>query len=132
MRRFPGCRGICRNEANLGRKGLIWNGGWRFGDQCFGSRFDGRGCRGGLQVLQGFESAEEHAVGGIDAAVEAGEGIESVLESVAERGAVLDGGVEKFGPSEILVEAFDLIIPELGFDAAEAALDPFGRVEGVD
>jgi hypothetical protein len=64
--------------------------------------------------------------------VEAGEGVEGVLESVAEGGAVLDLGVEKFGLGEIFVEAIDLVIPELGFDAAEAALDPFGGDEGVD
>jgi len=34
---------------------------------------------------------------------------------------VLDGGVEKIGVREVFVEAFDLVIPELGFDAAEAA-----------
>jgi hypothetical protein len=51
---------------------------------------------------------------------------------VAEGGIVLDGGVDEIGVREILVEAFDLVIPELGFDAAEAALDPFGRDEGVD
>jgi hypothetical protein len=82
--------------------------------------------------LEGFEGAEEHAVCRIDAAVEAGEGIEGVLVGVAERGVVLDGGVDKIGVGEVFVEAFDLVIPELGFDAAEAALDPFGGDEGVD
>ena len=90
------------------------------------------GSRGGLEVVQGFEGTEEHAVGGIDAALNAGKGIERVLESVADRGIVLDGGVEEIGVGEIFVEAFDLVIPELGFDAAEAALDPFGGDEGVD
>jgi len=82
--------------------------------------------------LQDFEGAEEQAVGGIDAAVEAGEGVEGVLIGVAERGAVLDLGVEKFGLGEIFVEAIDLVVPELGLDAAEAALNPFGGDEGVD
>jgi hypothetical protein len=45
---------------------------------------------------------------------------------VAERGIVLDGGVDEIGVGQIFVEAFDLVIPELGFDAAEAALDPLG------
>ena len=45
---------------------------------------------------------------------------------------MLNGDVDEFGACEVLVEAFDLVIPELGFDAAEAALDPFGRDEGVD
>ena len=109
-----------RNEANCGRKWLSRQGGWRFGS------------RGGLQVLEGFESAEEHAVGGIDAAVEAGEGVESVLEGMAERGIVLDGGIDKIGVREVFVQALYLIIPELGFDAAEAALNPLGGDEGVD
>src|SRR5712671_4474411 len=51
---------------------------------------------------------------------------------MAERGAVLDLGVEEFGLGEIFVEAIDLVIPKLGFYAAEAALDPFGGDEGVD
>ena len=59
--------------------------------------------------------------------MEAGKGIESRVESVAERGIVLNGGVERIGVGEVFVEAFDLVIPELGFDAAEAALYPFGR-----
>jgi len=45
---------------------------------------------------------------------------------------VLDGGVDEFGVGEVLIEAFDAIVPELGFDAAEAALDPLGGDEGVD
>jgi hypothetical protein len=64
--------------------------------------------------------------------VNAGEGIDGGMESVSERGIVLDGGIDEIGVGKILVEAFDLVIPELGFDAAEAALDPFGGDEGVD
>ena len=90
------------------------------------------GGRGGLEVLEGFEGAEVHAVGGIDAALNAGEGIERVAEGVAEGGVVLDGGVDEVGVGEVLVEALDLVIPELGFDAAEAALGPLGGDEGVD
>ncbi len=45
---------------------------------------------------------------------------------------MLDGGVDEFGMGEVLVEAFDTVIPELGFDAAEAALDPLGGDECVD
>jgi hypothetical protein len=48
---------------------------------------------------------------------------------VAERGIVLDGGVDEFGVGETFVEAFDLVVPELGFDAAEAALGPLGGDE---
>ena len=109
-----------RNEANLRRKWLIRHGGGRFGNQ------------GGLEILQSFERAEEHAVGSVDAALEARKGLESVLEGMAERGIVLDGGVDKIGVRKILVEAFDLVIPELRFDAAETALGPFGGDEGVD
>ncbi len=54
------------------------------------------------------------------------------MESVAEGGIVLDGGIDKIGVRKVFVEAFDLIVPELGFDAAEAALDPLGGDEGVD
>ena len=39
---------------------------------------------GFLKVLKDFEGAEEHAVGGFDAALEAAEGFERVLISVAE------------------------------------------------
>ena len=85
-----------------------------------------------MGILEGFEGAEVHAVGGIDAAVNAGEGVDGVLIGVAEGGIVLDGGVDEFGVGEIFVETFDLVIPELGFDAAEAALDPLGGDEGVD
>ena len=44
----------------------------------------------------------------------------------------MDGGVDEIGVGEIFVEALDLVIPKLGFDAAEAALDPLGGDEGVD
>lgn len=80
------------------------------------------GSRGGLKVLEGPEGAEEHAIGGIDAALDAGERLDSVLVGVAKGGIVLDGGVDKIGVGEIFIEAFDLVIPKLGFDAAEAAL----------
>ena len=45
-----------------------------------------------------------------------------MLVGVAEGGTLLD----------TVTEARDLIVPELGFDAAEAALDPLGGDEGVD
>ena len=45
---------------------------------------------------------------------------------------MLDGGVDEFGVGEVLIEAFDAVVPELGFDAAEATLDPLGGDEGVD
>ena len=85
-----------------------------------------------MGVLEGFEGAEVHAVIGVDAPVKAGEGIDGVLIGVAERRIVLDGGVDEFGVGEILVEAFDLVMPELSFDAAEAAREPLGVDERVD
>jgi len=51
---------------------------------------------------------------------------------VAERRIVLDGGVKEIGMSEIFVEAFDAVIPELGFDAAEAPLDQLFGDEGIN
>jgi len=62
-----------------------------------------------LEVLESFEGTEEHAVGGIDAPLNASKGIEGVLVGMAERGIVLDGGVEEFFPGEVFVEAFDLV-----------------------
>ena len=111
--------GGLRNEANL-RGNWLRHRGWQLGN------------RGGLEVLQGFEGAEEHAVGGIDAPVKAGKGLDGGVESVAERGITLDGGVDKFGSGEALVEDVDAEIPELGFDSAEAPLDPLGGNECVD
>jgi hypothetical protein len=127
--------GTWRNEAKWGRKwlrylGECWFGNWR------GGRFGGlrgllRGCRG-LEVLEGFEGAEVHAVGSIDAPLEAGEGIEGGLVALGEGGIVPVGGILEFGAGEVFVEAFDLVVPELGFDAAEASLSPLGEDEGVD
>ena len=82
--------------------------------------------------MKSFESTEEHAIGSINASLNASKGIERVLVGVADWGIVLNGDVDEFGVGEILVEAFNTVIPELGFDAAESALDPLGRDEGVD
>ena len=49
--------------------------GWESGSGCASLEV--------LEVLEGFEGAEVHAVGTIDAALDAGEGIERGLESVA-------------------------------------------------
>ncbi len=51
---------------------------------------------------------------------------------MAERGIALDGGVNEFGTGEALIEDVDTVIPELGFDAAEAPLDPFGGDKRID
>src|SRR5216684_2649536 len=99
----------------------------RFGKSCCGRRLCGLGGGGGLEVLESFERGEEHAIGGIDAPLKARKRIECGVERVAERGIALDGRVDKFGAGKGLVEDVDAVIPELGFDAAEAALDPFGR-----
>jgi hypothetical protein len=117
---FRGCRGTLRNEPNLRGKRLNWHGGRRLGNGC------GRRRGPCLGILEGFEGAEVHAVIGVDAPVKAGEGIDGVLIGVAERRIVLDGGVDEFGVGEIFVETFDLVMPELGFDAAEAAREPLG------
>jgi len=61
--------------------------------------------------VEGSEGAEIHAIGGINAPLNAGEGIEGGMESMAEGGVVLNGGVEEIGVGEIFVEAFDLVIP---------------------
>jgi hypothetical protein len=87
---------------------------------------------GFLEVLQDSEVAEIHAVGALDAALESVEGLEGVLIGMAEGRIVLDGLVEILGGGEVVVEALDLVIPELGFDAAEAALGPLGGDEGID
>ena len=88
--------------------------------------------RCGLEVLKGLEGPEEHAVCGIDAPLDASKGLEGGVESVAERGIVLDGRVDEFGAGESLVEDVAAEIPELGFDAAEAPLDPLGGDQGID
>ena len=114
--------------------------GYRFGNWCVGlggpidrpGRRLGLGGLGVLEVLEDFECAEVHAVRGIDTALNSGKGIEGGMESVAEGGIVLDRGVEEIGVGEIFVEAFDAVVPELGFDAAESALGPLGGDEGVD
>jgi hypothetical protein len=128
---LPHAGSTCRNEANWRCKWLSWHGGWRFGNGH--NRLGGllRGRRG-LEVLEDFEGAEVHAIGAVNAPLKAGKGIEGVLVGVAEGVIVLDGRVEEFGAGEVFVEAFDLVPPELGFDAAEAALGPLGKDEGVD
>ena len=112
--------------------GSCWFGGGTGGLLSFdlggGSRWRG----GFLEVLEDSEGAEVHAVGAFDAALEAAEGFEGVLIGVAEGGIVLDRIVEELGVSKVLVEALDLVFPELGFDAAEAALGPLGGDEGID
>jgi len=82
-------RGGWRNEANLWRQWLSRQGGRRFGKRSAGpGGFGALGRRaGGLEALKGLQGAEEHAIGRVDAAVQAGE-IEGVLVGVPERGTV--------------------------------------------
>jgi hypothetical protein len=79
------------NEANWWRKRLNRHAGCWFGNRGvrLGDRLDGLGgllgrLRCSLELLEGFEGAQVHAIGGIDAALNAGEGIERVAERVAE------------------------------------------------
>ena len=134
LRLFRKWRSTWRNEANFGLKWLSRHGGRGFGKRYV--RDLGGGLRsaglGGLEVLESFEGTEEHAVCIINAPLNASKGIEGGVESVAERGIVLDGRVDEFGAGEGLVEDVNAVIPELGFDTPEASLDPFGRDESAD
>jgi hypothetical protein len=137
-----------RNEANCGRKWLSRRGGCVLKKRCgtVGGLLRRRGLAGGLgylgsrgglgrcglEVLKSFEGTEEHAVSSIDVPLNASKRIESGVERVAEWGIALDGRVNEFGAGEGLVEDVDAVSPELGFDAAKAPLDPFGRDKGVD
>lgn len=82
------------------------------------------GRSGGLKALEEVERAMVGALGGIDAALEAGKGVGGMAESVAE-GAFFSKPVPTLG-----VEEFRL--PELGLDFAEAAEEPVGMDEGID
>ena len=131
-RRFCRWSSVWWNEPKFGHKWLSCLGRWRFKNRSVRVLAGGSGCGSGLEVLQGFQCAEEHAVGGIDAPLNASKGIEGGVECVAERGIALDGRVDEFGAGEGLVEDVNAVIPELGFDAAEASLDPFSGDEGID
>ena len=136
MRPLAECRSTLWNEPNFALKWLSRRG--RYGSEkrrC--GRLAGGGLGGflrrrGLEVLEGFEGTEEHAVSSINAPLNAGKRLESGVESVGEWGIVLDGRVDEFGAGEGLVEDVDAVIPELGFDAAQAPLDPFGGNKGID
>ena len=82
--------------------------------------------------MEDFEGAEVQAVGTINAPLNAGKGIEGAVVGLAERGIVLDGFVNVLAVGEGLVQAFDAVFPEVGFDAAEAALGPLGGDESID
>jgi hypothetical protein len=80
---------------------------------------------------QDGEGTEVHAVAVFDAALEAAKGFESVLVGVADGRIVVWAG-RSIRHGEVLVEAFDLVGPQLGLNAAEAALGPLGGNEGID
>ena len=75
----------------------------------------------GLDFLEGREGAVVGAVGGVDAALEA---VEILAAGVADL-----GHLETFGR---VVEAFEVVPPDLRFEGAEAALEPLGGDEGID
>ena len=68
------------------------------------------------------EGAVVGALGGIDAALQAGEGIAVVVEDLAQR--------RRFTAGNLL--AGDLMGPQIGLDTAETAELPVGGDEGID
>ena len=116
-------RGELRNEAILRLGGLVvrgCGGGLELG---IGG---GRGLFGlfdlfGLETLKLLEGVAVVAVGHIDAALEAGELVAGFAEG--------DGEVDV---EDSVGDVGEALLPELGFDAAEAAEEPFGIDEGVD
>jgi hypothetical protein len=91
--------------------------GWRGGGDGLGFRVEGYG-------LEAFELAEGVAVvalGGVDHALEAGEGVVASGKGVSERGVA----VECDG-------AFHCVCPDLGFGCGEAAEGPGGADEDID
>ena len=85
------------------------------------------GLRSGLEVVFGLEALEflegvaVVAVGGVDAALEAGEFVAVAVAGLAKSDLVVEppGGERTF-------------LPDLGFDDAESAEEPFGVDEDVD
>jgi hypothetical protein len=90
------------------------------------ARRGGRGIRLaalGIQVLEFFEGAVVVAVGGIDAALEAGELLATTAEGHAQEMLRV-----RFPDFRFLHFA----VPELGFGLAEAAEEPLAIDEGID
>ena len=106
-----------RNEANRGGKGLIaW--GRRVG---LGSGAGGRFGGFGLEALEILEGGAVIALGGVHAALDAGEGL-----------GVSSGGDTDGEVLVVFVDVTGALFPECGFDHAEAAEEPFGVDEDVD
>jgi hypothetical protein len=129
-RRFGNQRDRLDGLGLLDRLGLLHRLGRRLQRQA--TRPVALGGLEGLEVHEDFEGAEVEAVGGIEAALNAVKVIDGAVVGLAKGGVVFDGVVEEVGVAEVLVEAFDAVVPEIGFDAAEAALGPFGGDEGID
>ena len=118
--------GEVAERSQFGRRGLNLGGlRARFAR---GARGRGPGAGGGLRLavfgfeaLEFFEGAVVVAAGGIDAALEAGEGVCAAAEGLAS-GAVL------FRGPGILHFAFE----DLGIDSAKAAEQPLVIDEGID
>ena len=90
------------------------------------ARLAGRGIRLaalGIQALEFFEGAVVVAVGGIDAALEAGKLLATVVEAQAQEALRV-----RFPDLRFLHFA----LPELGFGLAEAAEEPLAIDEGID
>ena len=104
-----------RNEANFGVGRLLPGvyGGW-FGVES-GAAI---GVFDGLEAFEFVEGVAVVALGSIDAALKAGEGVAIAAEGFAEDGFV-DG-------------VLHAVFPELGFDEAEAAEEELAIDEGVD
>jgi hypothetical protein len=78
-----------------------------------------------------LEGAKVHAVGNINAPLNAEKGIEGIRVGVAEgRELCWIGSRRYFGVGGVV--AFVAGVPEFGLDAAEAALGPLGGDEGID
>ena len=122
--RGRGRRKRLRNEANLVLRGRLRAGGRRQDRGRLGR--DGRlragGIALGLNALDVFECAVDGTLGGIEAALEAFEGVAGGHEDVGDGGWRAEGGAH-------LDEA---ILVHLDFDAAVAAELPLGGDEQID
>ena len=79
-----------------------------------------------MEALQLGEGAVVRALGGIDAALQAGEAVVGAAVDVAERSLFVQFGV--YG----LAGVFDFVSPGFGFNAGKAAEEPIGADEGID
>jgi hypothetical protein len=97
--------------------------GFGYGFDLAGGLGGGFGCFAlGLEAAEFVEAAVQVALGGIDAALDAGEGSDVVGEDFAVGHIVVRD----------LLHAFALAFPGFGFDFAEAALEPGVMDDGVD